>query len=509
METPSRTPTASSAPSRRARSFTAVRRRPKRRRSVLNAVAVAITAAIVLACAVWIYGVRIYDVSSNSMAPTFLGIGEDRDRILCWMLSRHYRSPERWEPIVFHTPAKSESQTLFRGFSTAGEKGVTIKRLVGLPGEELAIAGGDIWTRPLVGGDFVRQVKPEKLQRQLWIGVYDENFSDVSLEEFLFFWHPDERDGLSISPEDGLRMAGGSGIRYIPRSRNTGNTAPELPGIPDRYVLPQEIIFLCTRPECGHSYGAHIDNQKIQARCPVCGKMNFEDSVDFYGFRAGIPETGEYSPGLIKQLDEMGHRDGTYNFVSDLRVVLEIKLESAGSVCGVTLSDDNSPVVLAVGTGGVSIEGRGVPGVSGLPAGEWARVEFHRADGRVRLYMHGGEVAVYDELYGSQMKPDVDFGNVGSGVGIYATGGGVRVRVIGIDRDIHYYSGHKMAIMNYFAAMDNNGSIVVPEGSFFPLGDNTTVSLDGRSWGAIDESLLMGTAAAIWRPASRRRLLIY
>ena len=45
--------------------------------------------------------------------------------------------------------------------------------------------------------------------------------------------------------------------------------------------------------------------------------------------------------------------------------------------------------------------------------------------------------------------------------------------------------------------------IVVPEGKYFFLGDNSIASLDGRFWGFVQESDILGKAIFIWWPLSR------
>ncbi len=65
-------------------------------------------------------------VSGASMQPNF----EDREYLIVDELTYHLRSPERGEPIIFRFP-KNPSQFY-------------IKRVIGLPGETVAIVGGKV-----------------------------------------------------------------------------------------------------------------------------------------------------------------------------------------------------------------------------------------------------------------------------------------------------------------------------------------------------------------------------
>lgn len=489
--------------------------RPGRRKSrflrpsnnrLVNIATAAITTIIVLVSAFWIAGFRFYVVSSTSMAPTLEGSTGRRDRILCWMLPGLYRQPRRWEVVIFHTPSTAKSQEMLDGVSTPEEMGITIKRLIGLPGERLALANGDIWAKPPNGGAFIRQSKPEVTQRAMWISVYDEDFSDVTLDEFCTFWRASDSDGLSVRRGGGLlRMAAGSSIRYKPLSRNVNAVLPELPGIPDRYVLPQDVQYLCSK--CGKSFPGFIRNQKIQERCPNCDTLNYEGSVSVYGFRSGLPDIGEYSAGDVIEGDADHFRDHPYYFVSDLRTTLEFNPETATSKCEITLHDDEGEVRLSIGPGGAALNNVPLSEVS-LPAvGVWTTVEFHRADGHIRVYLNGSTTPAYNRPHGPQRKPDAEYHNRTSGVAVGAGGGSVAIRSLAIDRDVYYFSGYSKAVLNYMGRIGPDGEIDIPAGTFFPLGDNTTVSFDGRSWGPIEEKLLMGTSVAIWQPKSRRRFI--
>ncbi|MSR63181.1 MAG: signal peptidase I [Planctomycetes bacterium] len=95
----------------------------------------ALTMAIVVALLFKYFVLEISKIPSGSMQPTLMGDPktETFDRTVVDKLSFHFRDPERFEIVVFKHPLE--------------ESRVMVKRLVGMPGEELHIEHGDLWTR--------------------------------------------------------------------------------------------------------------------------------------------------------------------------------------------------------------------------------------------------------------------------------------------------------------------------------------------------------------------------
>jgi signal peptidase I len=104
-----------------------------------------------------------YQDQSLEEAPSFKG-----DRILVMMFPYDLPElpgsgpPERWDVVVFRYPEEPEVSY--------------IKRLVGLPGETIRIAHGDIYVKSPGRNDFVRARKPLRHQSAMQINVYDDRY---------------------------------------------------------------------------------------------------------------------------------------------------------------------------------------------------------------------------------------------------------------------------------------------------------------------------------------------
>ena len=78
------------------------------------------------------------------------------DRILVLKCLYQFFEPKHWDVIVFNNPLEPTVNY--------------IKRLIGLPGEQVQIIDGDIY----INGQICR--KPPKVQEELWMTVYDNDF---------------------------------------------------------------------------------------------------------------------------------------------------------------------------------------------------------------------------------------------------------------------------------------------------------------------------------------------
>ncbi|HVZ94374.1 MAG TPA: S26 family signal peptidase [Phycisphaerales bacterium] len=99
------------------------------------------------------------------------------DRILVFKFLYELFPPKRYDVVVFKNPELSDQNF--------------IKRLIGLPNEQIWIAGGDIFARPITkrapgesdpAGDWKIQRKPHPVQEALWRPIYSSEYAPLSTE---------------------------------------------------------------------------------------------------------------------------------------------------------------------------------------------------------------------------------------------------------------------------------------------------------------------------------------
>ena len=122
--------------------------------------------AVVMALGLKVFAIEAYQIPTGSMMPTLMGTGlvdevteapkgSIHDRVLVDKLSFLLRDPLRWEVVVFRYPLDTHTNY--------------VKRLVGMPGEELWVREGDLYRRDLGSSDeFTILRKPMGIQNKLW-----------------------------------------------------------------------------------------------------------------------------------------------------------------------------------------------------------------------------------------------------------------------------------------------------------------------------------------------------
>ncbi len=181
----------------------------------------ALLMAVVVALLFKSFVLEISKIPSGSMQPTLMGNPETGtfDRTLVDKLSFHFRDPERFEIVVFKHPLERSR--------------IMVKRLVGMPAEELKIEHGDLWTRTDEDAPWRNLRRPEKVQREAWRALErDPRGTDWGVVRGGKDWH--------ISA-DGIVARGDGAARFRP------NAGP----ITDRYTdgYPSALV---AEIEAGH-----------------------------------------------------------------------------------------------------------------------------------------------------------------------------------------------------------------------------------------------------------------
>jgi len=114
-------------------------------------------------------------------------------RVLADRFSYDFHPPQRWDIIVFRKPPSADQP----GHPKDEDY---IKRIVGLPGETLRLRRGNLYNR----GGILR--KPPRVQRSMWIPVYDSRYVPKALDHFYAPAWIAERGRAEMKPNE-LRLA--------------------------------------------------------------------------------------------------------------------------------------------------------------------------------------------------------------------------------------------------------------------------------------------------------------
>ncbi len=446
--------------------------------------------------------VELFTIPTGSMEPTLHGRTDGGDRILCTKWTYRLRKPNRWEVIVFKFPYEQALRVGHRNSVAAKYKKENfIKRCVGLPGETIRLYHGDVYVKQGKDG-FVRQIKPDSVQRKMWIPVYAEDFSDLSADDLAAFWKSSGTGQVSVTGAHTLKIetAGHAHLTYQPRTRQQ----TPLEGVPDRYVRRQVMTFCC--PECGAESMKTFWNQKIAARCPKCGAYLLENAVTDYQRRSSLYMPPSHPLVTWHEGDGDGGayvtRNTPWHEVPDLRVCFRFQKVGEAVEIAAELRDNArlTEARLLLGKENVIMlcqQGRPLVQIPlKLSDQSWHEFEFYQVEGVARLFIDGASVIEQELPVVTQASEE----QIGTGIRLEVAKGTAELDNLSIDRDVYYYADPD----SLFLA---DGIYAVPEDNVVALGDNCPASNDSRNWGPVPVENLQGPAVCVWWPPHRAHLL--
>ncbi|MHC4248308.1 MAG: signal peptidase I [Planctomycetota bacterium] len=214
--------------------------------------------------------IEAFKIPSSSMEPTLIGHPYHGDRVLAWKPSRFIGTPSRWSVLVF---VKHPDRDEIMGGETSDRN--FIKRLVGLPGERVLIASGDIFLRGEGDEGFAIARKPPGVQERVWHTVHEaegekwpDGKSDGKPDSGPVRW--ETSGGLARDAETGAisgRAEGRAWAHFATNHYNDDNGV-----VSSLFLRSARLDLVC--PHCGERFEADISTARTRLRCPSteCGK---------------------------------------------------------------------------------------------------------------------------------------------------------------------------------------------------------------------------------------------
>jgi signal peptidase I len=391
------------------------------------------------------------------------------DRILVNKFLYDFNAPQRWDVIVFKYPEDAKTNY--------------IKRLIGLPGEQLEIRHGDIFTTKLVNGELsgneeiARKPDHRKLQAMLQ-EVYDNDFLH---EGFVQRGWPLRWQDWSAPTQPAQWQATESGREY-----QLAQAKPDQAWLRYQHFSPW--------PNDWHFY---------------------------------LAETGQFPlPEPRKITDQYAYNDDPYSdWVGDL--ALQAEITTTGDEGEITLElikgGKAFHAILDLKAGQARLEIPDLPSFKPEPVNiTWQgagthQVFFANVDQQLWLLIDGVPVfdiaaSVYPDLHNNNFDETIPQRGVNyptdySPVGIAVRGTPATVRHLRILRDVYYLNHTELSRRNSPVRLVRPIKLLDSanddEDQFLMLGDNSPASSDSRYWlkqSFVERRQLIGKAIFIFWP---------
>jgi signal peptidase I len=365
------------------------------------------------------------------------------DRILVLKCFYQFVEPKQWDVVVFKNPLDPPINY--------------IKRLIGRPGETVEIIDGDVY----INGQISR--KPPKVQDELWMPVYDNDYQPVRPHEGSFYWHNGWQQPLRNLPDSKWRL---------------DETRPTLFHLESH---PDEINSLIYDTSVGNEFRATYAYDDIRAYeyMPYCSDL----MVRFYS----LPGTPQGRIGVALSKYQTEYR-AWVDFTGDMVIAKASRGEKSIELARTTVEP---PVV-----------------------NEPTAVKFENVDHQL-IFEYGTEKLTYD-LGRDPNNAGERETHIQPKVKIFGSGK-ITLSHIAIFRDIHYIGRKSPGARGGGRATQGN-PFKLGKDEFFVLGDNSPNSEDGRWWsqpgrgnngvfykeGIVPRDYLVGKALFVYWPSGFR-----
>lgn len=491
------------------------------------------------------YLMLLEDEGTDRIAPEWAGEADQTadysgDRLVVSKYAYSFDDPDRWDVAVFKYPGNSQVNY--------------IKRVTGLPGEELRIFQGDIYTRPLDSEDeFAIARKPPKQVMAMRQLVHDTDHEPANLHNagWPLGWEPSE--GWKLDPNQMLRKtARGADVL---RLEYTGEApAAETRWLRYRHLPPNENVWRRILGD-GEKVTAKPKPQLITDFTPYNTRLNLGHAL--------ANRQLSLSP-RFQRTDDLG-RVGVH-WVSDLMLEADLTIDSEGASVSLDLvsGGDHYGVTIEGSTGTATFWRRAfeaseretlATAEATLRAGTEHQVRLANIDSRLLLWIDGKQTeadAVYQTAQSNAEGPaevprssEADAGDLApAGIGI--TGGKAKVERLRVWRDGYYLAASAsdpgpgftsdltlgafepedqqnwrqslLSMANdselwYALANRRRVDFRIEESQLFVMGDNSGWSLDARLWADgsgrdsgspggpyLERSQLVGKAVCVYWP---------
>ncbi len=388
----------------------------------------ALTVALMAAVLMKYFAIEAFQIPTSSMQPTLMGSSEAgvHSRILVDKITYEFSDPKRWDVSVFRYPLQQDQNY--------------VKRILGIGGDSLRIAGGNVYQlgADKAPSDVLR--KPDRIQPMLWKELFPRRMHVRG-----------ETDPLDKAFRGTPGRAWTSSEETLTAKLSTGQTAR---------------LRFVDRPDGGFvnrvwdGYPIEISKAIRDAENSQNGRMQDATLETVVDGRIRVTITSDQEPTTLQLALEV-QRPATPDIVFALEV-----------------AKGRGTLVARVAGGE---EQRSDPFDFAVPAGAATEIGFLHRDDMMRASLNGVQVAEFDTTIRvlDGLRPDT-----GSAACVptiectMAKPGNVKLAALTIDRDLHY------TWRNFFDEREH--VINVPEGHYFMMGDNTLQSVDSRGWTAIE-----------------------